>query len=136
MALTNDQQRRVYLHVGVSQASLVGGLVGGVPMLTEANNALQVGIESLTANGETSVIELLTTLDAQRTALLAGSSKAGISSVASGESTVTFSGKTFSDLRELYDWTRRELMTVLGYDPAAFASSDSAGDAQGPWREP
>lgn len=136
MALTSDETRRVYLHCGALQVTTTGGLVGGVPMLTEQTHQIQTAIESLTANGETTVRELLDQLDTLRTGLFGSASKAGIQQTSSGESSVTFSGEEFEKRREIYEWARKELMNALGYDPTRVPSTLGSSDMQGPWREP
>ncbi len=127
MALTSEQQRKVYLHLGVLQVSTTGSLVGGVPMLTEATHQLQTAIDELTTNGETSVIELLTILDAQRSDLHTARSNAGVKKVDEVE---FFEGGAFGERRAQYNFWRGELARLLGVplsDPSAM---------QGPSREP
>jgi hypothetical protein len=62
MALTDEQKRRVYLYLDVTQAGALGASVGVIVNL--ATQRLEVALESLTANGETTIVALLVVLDA------------------------------------------------------------------------
>jgi hypothetical protein len=134
MALNADEQRRVYLHMGVLQVSLTGSLLGGVPELTEATQQLQVAIDSLTPNGETTVRDLLTPLDAARDEIISMRTRFQAERVGS----ITLNKTEFEQRVEHYDWIRMQLARTLSVplDPASEATSGGAGGLQGPWREP
>jgi hypothetical protein len=81
MALTSDEQRKCFLHLGVLQVNRTGVFVGGVPETQEASHILQVSLDHVTANGETTVREHLTLLDAMRSELYTARDRFKASSV-------------------------------------------------------
>ena len=109
MALTADETRRVYIHMGVFQVSAQGVLVGGVPALTEVTQKLQGALDSLTANGETTVRELLGFLDAKRTAIIGMDSHFQAAKLGQ----ITLNEKEFAQRIEHYNWIRQELARTL-----------------------
>lgn len=133
MALTADETRRIYLHMGVFQVSAQGVLVGGVPALTAVTQKLQGALDSLTTNGETTVRELLGFLDAKRTSIIGMDSHFQAQKVGQ----ITLNDKEFAQRLEHYNWIRAELARVLDVPFDMETEADSGnGPAQGPWREP
>jgi len=121
MALLPEETRKVYLHMGVEQVSAVGELLGGVPELTQRTHQLQAALNSLTPNGETTVRELLTTLDALRTKLTTVDTRFQATKV----DTIELNPKEWSDRITQYDYFRGQLARTLAvpFDPPSEADA-------------
>ncbi len=134
MALTNDEQRRCYKHLGYIQVNRTGVFVGGVPQTTEVVQKLQVSLDSITPNGETTVREYLAVLDPMWTELAASRSRMKATRVES----ITLNEAEFEQRRAAYDDFRYQLAVTLDVplDPPTEAADGGTGGIQGPWREP
>lgn len=130
MALTAEEQRKVYVHLDVEQIDTSGALVGGLPMLTARTHLLQAAVDGLTTNGEATARELLATLDTLRTELAAVRTRMQASAVGA----ITLNPREWADRQTQYDWYRARLARTLGLDLAEL--HPFAGALQGPWREP
>lgn len=132
MALTGEEQRRCYLYTGNHQVNRTGVFVGGQPHTTEAVHALQVSLDNVTPNGETTVRALLVTLDGLYAELFAGVSRRLKATKLDG---AELNPKEWEDRMTQWNFFRRELARTLdvALDPASAA--DAAG-CSGPYREP
>ena len=131
MALTADEQRKCYLHLRVLQVNRTGYYVGGQPMTLEATQRLQTALDHVTANGETSVRELLAVLDDKRTKLGTLDTRFQAAKVRD----IELQPEEFKLRLEQYDFWRMELAAALDVKEL-LAQGGSLAGAQGPWREP
>lgn len=134
MALTNDEQRKCYLHLGYLQVNRTGVFVGGLPQTTEVVHKLQVSLDSVTTNGETTVRELLAQLDPLRAKLFTCDTRFQAEKVED----VTLNPKEWQQRQQQYTWFRQQLARALdvALDPPGEATSGGGCEYQGPWREP
>jgi hypothetical protein len=130
MALTADEQRRCYLYLGYLQVNRTGVFVGGQPMTTEVVQKLQVSLDTVTPNGETSVRALLATLDGLYAKLGTADTRMQASVVGS----VTLNPKEWSDRMQQWQFFRRQLAVTLDVALDPFTEADR-GEG-GLWREP
>lgn len=135
MALTSDEQRRCYFYLGYIQVNRAGVFVGGVPETLEIVQKLQVALNSVTANGETTVRDLLTTLDGLYAKLKTVDSRFQATAIG----TIKLNAKEWDQRMVQWDFFRHQLGTTLDVevDPET-ETSDGGGDSSmdGPWREP
>lgn len=143
MALTAEEQRRCYLYLGYIQVDRTGTFVGGVPQTTEVVQKLQVSLDRVTANGETTVRKLLVG-DAGPPAipglddLYAGVFSVDLTFLAAKVGSIELNPNEYSMRRRQYDDLRRQLAVTLdvALDPATEADRGGGGMFQGPWGEP
>lgn len=116
MALTNDQERKVYEYLRVLQVSATGSLLSGVPVLTASTHMLRVAIDELTPNGEASVTAILTTMDAMRTEMGDAEGALGLKRIKGKTSEIEYQDGEggFTARRRQWNYWRRELASVLG----------------------
>lgn len=133
--LSADNQRLCFKHLAYPQVTLVGAGVGSLILATTAVNMLQLQIDSLTAAGETNVLELLPILETKWTALSTADRRYKAEKVG----TITLNAKEWEMRVRDYDAWRRKLAVILHVelDPPSRADDGMAGGAfQGPFREP
>jgi ABC-type phosphate transport system substrate-binding protein len=131
--LDPEQQRKVYLYLRVLQVSATGDLLGNVPVLTEATHKLQAAIDSLTAAGATSVVQLLAAMDPLFTRLGTVDTRFQAEQIG----TIKTNPKEWQDRITQWEWFRGQLAAALGLALAELeAGAGAVGGIQGPWREP
>lgn len=129
MALTSDEQRRCYLHLQVMQVNRFGVFVGGQPQTMLDTHRLQVALDNVTPNGETTVRALLTDLDAKRTAFVASDTRFQATRVGQ----IELNPKEWADRMAQYRYLQGELAAALD---VLELLDNLGGGAQGPRREP
>ncbi len=115
MALTEDQRRRVRLHLRVAQVSAVGNVLSGMPVLTAYTHSVEAAMNELLPSGETTVIALLDELDAARASTSTHYSRAGVIEVED----VKLSGNDHGALavkRDVYAGLVADLAACLGVE--------------------
>lgn len=132
MALSADEQRRCYLYTGNHQVDRLGVYVGGQPSTTEAVHALQVSLDHVTPNGETTVRALLAKLDTLYQELFEGVSER---MKATQVKDVHLNGREWEQRMTQWNYFRGQLARTLdvSLDPPSAADGASCS---GPWREP
>jgi hypothetical protein len=121
MALTDEQKRRVRLHLRVAQVMQTGTIAGGVPVLTQYTHSVETALNELTADGETTVIALLTELDAARSAASTHYARAGVIKVEDVE--LSDSSRGLREKRDVYASLVADLASCLGVDPPTRSGS-------------
>lgn len=129
MALTNDQERKVYEYLRVLQVSATGSLLSGVPVLTASTHMLRVAIDDLTPNGEASVTGILTTMDAIRAGMGGASSALGLKRVKGKTSEIEYQDGEggFASRSTQWEYWRNELACVLGLQLWMLDSASGGG---------
>lgn len=116
MALTEDQKRRVRLHMRVAQVAQTGTIAGGVPVLTQYTHSVETALSELLPSGETTVIALLDELDAARASTSTHYARAGVLKIED----IELSGNDHSALaakRDVYAGLVADLAACLGVEP-------------------
>lgn len=137
MALTDEQKRRVYLYLGVVQASSSGASVG--LLVTPLTHKLAAALDSLTEDGETTVVELLegrvgppATRGLDQ--LYANLSKTDTRFQASKVGPIELNAKEWDDRIRQWNWFLGRLDSTLF--PEGDGVLNRGGGLQGPFGEP
>jgi len=116
MALTDEQVRKIYKYLRVPQITQHGSVLSGTPVLTAFVHVVQTAVNQLTIAGEASVVSILSTMDAIRTAMASPTAAFGLKRVKGGSSEIEYQDNDggFQQRNSQWEYWRNELASVLG----------------------
>lgn len=122
MALSSENRRRARLHLRIPQVTALGFTASGVPDMRALVHSFETALDELTADGETTVIALLTELDAARSAIATHYARAGVVKVEDIELSEDARG-ALEAKRDVYASLVADLAACLGVDPPSRSGS-------------